>query len=240
VVVGNRRIGATHVRQGTDCDGGARVPYFVMSWGAQRIAVGALALAALLCACPQILDDNFTNLEPQARGAGGQTAADPPTGGAGEPPADMSDTSSGGLDSGSQDSDTASFAGNAGDAGELPLNAGPGRPCAGVAALAACWYLGKYGESCTQTCGGHGGFDPQTTRLMGVATQGGSIDNCKGVMTALRGTPTIVSNGTRPTGQGIGCHLFGSANPQAWWLRSPDFSPDAAVGNSSLACSCLE
>src|SRR5262245_2479322 len=56
-------------------------------------------------------------------------------------------------------------------------------PCAsGVSVGGACWFLGSYGASCDETCGGHGNYDDATESYAGSS---GTDLQCQMVLNAL-------------------------------------------------------
>jgi hypothetical protein len=105
----------------------------------------------------------------------------------------------------------------------------------------ACWYLGDVGQACADVCATHAGFSPASAGLIGTPAQGGSIEGCTAVLQALGALPGLVSEGFREDGLGLGCHLFVEAagTEVAWWLTSPDLSPQAFSAQSRQVCACV-
>ena len=110
--------------------------------------------------------------------------------------------------------------------------------CAGTLLGGVCWYLAALGDSCTATCRQHGAYDPLATLHVGTTMQGGSLEKCSALFTAL-GMVAEVSEGTRDKAQGLGCHLFGTP-PVPWWLSDPPFDPDASRSKAREICGCTE
>ena len=103
----------------------------------------------------------------------------------------------------------------------------------GVLRFGICWYLGAFGESCNTTCASHGGYASATPEYVGTTSQGGSIEECGELFSALGFTPAVTS-GTNYLG--YGCHLW---QPSVqWWLTGPDFDPDAAATGARIICGC--
>lgn len=121
------------------------------------------------------------------------------------------------------------------DAGDAESEAGLG--CAGTTFGGVCWYLGAEGESCSQACMSHGGFDEAALAQIGAVAQGGSLEQCDAILTALTGEQNTTTQGTNIVG--VGCHLFGESQDR-WWLESPDFSPDSVLDSARLACGCRQ
>ena len=152
----------------------------------------------------------------------------------------------GALDAGGmQDAAVDAAAGDAGgaeDAGATQdasmdaamADAGPG--CGGTVVFGHCWYLAPTAASCNQFCADHGGYDPDTRHYTGTPEQGGSAEDCEGILGAL-GHSGAVMMGTRGDGRGFGCHVWSGT---AWWLSSPAFDPSQSDGSATIACACYE
>lgn len=111
--------------------------------------------------------------------------------------------------------------------------------CGGERVFGLCWYLAKASTSCNQECSSKGGFDTRALQYVGTPNQGGSLDECTEILTAL-GHPATVIAAMRSDGQGLGCHVWGSTNDN-YWLVSPPFSPSIAAPSGTavrIACSC--
>jgi hypothetical protein len=100
-----------------------------------------------------------------------------------------------------------------------------------------CWYLGSPGQSCMDVCGSHGGYADTTPQYVGVESQGGSLEECEQIFTALGYTGTV-NAGYRDDGRGLGCHRWNDG--VLWWLDSPAFDPTHSMDPASVACGCLE
>lgn len=107
--------------------------------------------------------------------------------------------------------------------------------CGGVADAQICWYLAKSGESCATFCAFHGGASPQAASHVGIASQGGSAQEC-GRLLSLLGTSGTVFSISRSDGEGAGC---GVALGIHWYVMSPAYSENARVSNAQLVCGCL-
>jgi hypothetical protein len=126
------------------------------------------------------------------------------------------------------------------DAGNEPVP--PLEPeCGGALLDGICWYLGGAGEACNDVCATRGGFEPAATAWVGTPAQGGSIESCTAVLSALGELPGLVTEGFREDELGLGCHIFldAAAAASAWWLTAPEFSPAAFATSARLACGCL-
>jgi len=92
------------------------------------------------------------------------------------------------------------------------------------------WYLGPLDQSCNQVCAIQGGFHSAATAVVGTPAQGGNIEDCTALLTALLGNDDdVVVEGTQGAGNGIGCHLFEAQAGRRWWLTTPDSSPDVVL-----------
>ena len=116
------------------------------------------------------------------------------------------------------------------------------RPCDGALLDDICWYLGDLDQSCDNVCAPHGGFDPAATEWVGTPDQGGSIESCAALLTALDEPTASLMDGFRQDDLGFGCHLFVDAddNAGAWWLTAPAFSPDVSDPSARLVCGCAD
>jgi hypothetical protein len=111
--------------------------------------------------------------------------------------------------------------------------------CGGERVFGLCWYLAQANTSCNQECSNKGGFDTRAVPYVGTADQGGSIEECAEILTAL-GKPKAVVAAKRSDGNGLGCHVW-SNGTDTYWLVDPPFSPSAAVPSGTavrIACAC--
>ena len=100
-----------------------------------------------------------------------------------------------------------------------------------------CWFLGAAGQSCNEVCAGEGGYSDETVDHVGTTGQGGSIEDCTTIFTAL-GYDGTVQAGYRDDDLGLGCHRW--SDGVLWWLEDhPDFEPVDAHGGAQVACGCL-
>lgn len=124
------------------------------------------------------------------------------------------------------------------DAGAV-APAEPPPACAGTPLDGACWYVGDPAQTCSDVCTPHGGVSVAAVSVIGSLTQGGSIEGCARVLSAL-GVAGEVASGFREDGLGFGCHLFidvqGVESP--WWLSAPDLSPAASAPEVRRVCGC--
>ncbi|MBN1653953.1 MAG: hypothetical protein JXA30_09270 [Deltaproteobacteria bacterium] len=104
--------------------------------------------------------------------------------------------------------------------------------CGGTVVFGRCWYLTEVTISCNQHCADHGGYDSETPQYVGTPSEGGSLDECSQILTAL-GYSQTVAEGTNI--HGYGCHVWSS---DAWWLRSPEFDPAFSGAPARIACAC--
>ncbi len=125
-------------------------------------------------------------------------------------------------------------------ASEPPLPE-PVPACGGALLQGSCWYLGDVGEACVDVCATRGGFAQASAALIGTPAQGGSVEGCTAVLQALGALPGVVTEGFREDGLGLGCHLYLELTGAevAWWLTSPDLSPQAFSTQSRQACGCV-
>lgn len=110
--------------------------------------------------------------------------------------------------------------------------------CSGSSALELCWYLGRSGESCSEVCEAHGGFDDRSLSRVGTSWQGGSSDDCAVVLGAL-GLQGTVYAAARYDLRGLGCHRWDDR--VAYWIASPAlarFGPEARAPLAEIACAC--
>ena len=115
------------------------------------------------------------------------------------------------------------------------MDAGAPPPaCAGAELFGICWYIGKEGQSCEQTCADHGGPDGAASEHVGTAYQGGSREDCVLILNAL-GQPYRVR--TTEHDQGVGCHVPAGDEYQHW-LSYPPFNPRAKLPTARIACGC--
>jgi hypothetical protein len=125
--------------------------------------------------------------------------------------------------------------------GAEPVLPEPDPACGGTLLQGSCWYLSDVGQACEDVCALHGGFSLASAALIGTPAQGGSIEGCTAVLQVLATAPGSVNEGFREDGLGLGCHLFveADATEVAWWLTSPDLSPQAFSAQSRHACGCV-
>jgi hypothetical protein len=114
------------------------------------------------------------------------------------------------------------------DATEAEIQSAP--TCSGVEIAGACWYKGDPGESCTDVCQDHGGYNDATLNFAG---SNGTLDQCKEVLAGLSmqylTTSTLVGTGT-------GCSMLALVA-----LLSPGpTTADAKAQLYSRACACNE
>jgi hypothetical protein len=123
----------------------------------------------------------------------------------------------------------------------VPVLPEPEPACGGTVVQGSCWYLGDVGQACADVCATHAGFSLASAALVGTPAQGGSIEGCTAVLQALAALPGLVNEGFREDGLGLGCHLFVEATGTevAWWLTSPDLSPQAFSAQSRQVCACV-
>jgi hypothetical protein len=110
--------------------------------------------------------------------------------------------------------------------------------CGGARYGGICWYLAADGQSCEDACAERGGFNAASVSHIGSVEEGGSLERCASVLTALRGNPDVVVKPTVET-EGIGCHLYGAAEDR-WWLTEPNFDPQATWEKVQIVCGCNE
>jgi hypothetical protein len=215
----------------------------------RAIALLSAGCPALLLACsdPERLGrSNGPNRPGDGAGGGGRPSL---PGFGGSPPAGsgaVDGQSTGGdaavPDAGGGGSDAAVVLSDAGiaDSG-APADAATdsGRSCAGLLQDDVCWYLSGDGQSCNQACQARGGFDAASLLSIGVPAQGGSVERCSAVLTALLDDAAgAIEMGTR-VDVGVGCHLFGE-ELERWWLTAPPFDPGASAPGIQVACGCNE
>jgi hypothetical protein len=123
---------------------------------------------------------------------------------------------------------------------EPPAPADPEPVCDGTLLDGVCWYLGAAGESCNGVCATHGAFSPVSAAVLGTPAQGGSVDGCAAVLGALIGFSDTVREGYRDDGRGLGCHVYedDEAPTIAWWLASPELSPEVSLEAVRVVCGC--
>lgn len=107
--------------------------------------------------------------------------------------------------------------------------------CEGTKVFDLCWYLTSRGDSCYNHCDSHGGYNSKTASYVGIAAQGGQLDNCSEILKAI-GRPMPVNAGFRTDLYGFGCHIWDGSG--AWWLSSPIFSPTVWSINVEIVCAC--
>jgi len=143
----------------------------------------------------------------------------------------------GGPAGGAGGSDAGAGSNDAGVPLDAGADAGPG--CGGTLLGGICWYLGPLDQSCNQVCATHGGFNSAATAVVGTPAQGGNIEDCTALLTALLGNDDdVVVGGTQVAGNGVGCHLFEAQAGRRWWLTAPDFSPDVGLVGAQIVCGC--
>ena len=109
--------------------------------------------------------------------------------------------------------------------------------CGGVESSAVCWYLGELGASCQATCAPHGGTSPKAPSHVGIASQGGSLDECIKLLGLFSLTGRVYA-GSRSDGQGVGCHVIPGAPDPYFWLSSPAYSDTASLPDARIVCGC--
>ncbi len=112
--------------------------------------------------------------------------------------------------------------------------------CGGERVFGVCWYLAKASTSCNQECSNKGGFDTRSLQYVGTPNQGGSVEECTDILTAL-GKPAEVVAAMRSDSYGLGCHVWTNQNDN-YWLVNPPFSPNTAAPSSTpvrIACGCM-
>jgi hypothetical protein len=75
-------------------------------------------------------------------------------------------------------------------------------PCAGVRVNDYCWYLGDLGQSCSQGCSTHGGYNEATCTYAG---SDGTNKNCLQILSALGAPQNAVAQVSDNCEVGIGC-----------------------------------
>lgn len=112
--------------------------------------------------------------------------------------------------------------------------------CAGEIVFGVCWYLAQANTSCNDSCAAHGGYDSRTASYVGTSQQGGSIEECTAIMTALGRTDTV-GPARRSDDYGFGCHVWVDGNDN-YWLVDPPFRPSVAAPSGTavrLVCGCM-
>jgi len=126
------------------------------------------------------------------------------------------------------------------DAGaDAALDAAVPPTCGGQLAFGLCWYLAAAATSCNSACSNKGGFDTRAAMYVGTPDQGGSVEECTSILTAL-GKPGSVVAAKRTDGYGLGCHVWSDGT--RYWLVDPPFGPtmSAPAGNAvRIACACM-
>jgi hypothetical protein len=107
--------------------------------------------------------------------------------------------------------------------------------CAGVADSQICWYLGKSGDSCAMTCASHGGTAARAASHIGVASQGGSPEEC-GRLFGLLGVSGPVVSGTRSDAVGVGCFTLLGLHV---YLTAPPYADSARYSGAQIVCGCV-
>jgi len=180
-----------------------------------RFASIRLALAAgclLLAGCGSDSPDWY--------GDGGAANADADADGDSDGDAD-SDTDTDTDADGDTDSDT-----------DSDVDCGDGALLFGI-----CWFLGATGQDCNTVCGSQGGYSDQTPSHVGTVGQGGSLEDCGQIFSAL-GYDGAVNAGYRDDDLGLGCHRWNDG--VLWWLENyPEFEPVDSHDGAQIACGCL-
>jgi hypothetical protein len=123
------------------------------------------------------------------------------------------------------------------DAG-MDAGADASTPCGGDRVFSLCWYLADANTSCNQECSNKGGYDARAAEYVGTPAQGGSVEECAEILTAL-GEPKKVVAAMRNDSYGFGCHVWSETD--TYWLVNPAFSPSIAAPNGTpvrIACAC--
>jgi hypothetical protein len=140
------------------------------------------------------------------------------------------------MDASMQPALDASLRADASRDGSARNGAVPRSVCEGASALGSCWYLGARGLSCEQACSERGGFDPASIALVGTRAQGGTLENCATVMSAL-GVRGMVMAAVRLDDVGIGCHRWATLD---YWLAADTvlYTGSSSAPLAELACAC--
>lgn len=109
--------------------------------------------------------------------------------------------------------------------------------CGGVSVGGFCWYLGAYGQSCSEVCSSRGGYHQATESFAG---SGGSHRNCVDVVAALtnQNSPTV-ANGTG--GPAAGCTYADDPTPAQvgfFWFNTSATSASFSHALAKRVCSC--
>jgi hypothetical protein len=97
----------------------------------------------------------------------------------------------------------------------------------------ACWFLGAFGESCADLCGGRGlAYDEATRSFTG--SDAPSFDDCEDLVRELTGS-AIGGAADGDCASGLGCHLDTGAN--AVRCVTPETSAEAA-DDVRRVCAC--
>jgi hypothetical protein len=112
-------------------------------------------------------------------------------------------------------------------------------PCGGERVFGLCWYLATTATNCNQACSSKGGFDTRAVDYVGTPAQGGSVEECTQILTAL-GQPGSVTTAMRTDSYGLGCHLWTDGTTR-FWLIDPPFTPSKTIPSGTpvrIACAC--
>jgi hypothetical protein len=92
------------------------------------------------------------------------------------------------------------------------------------------------GDSCKETCSGRGGLAPDAASVVGTAAQGGSLEKCATLLSAL-GENSKPTEATRSDDNGVGCHYYGL---KTYWLSAPHFTEAAHLSSARIVCGRLQ
>lgn len=106
----------------------------------------------------------------------------------------------------------------------------------GVEVSGSCWFLGDWGQSCTQVCSAQGGSYDDATRTY--AGSDGSDANCTSVLSALNVQPAQFSYDNDCSYGAVGCGLRDNGGGYFWRRCGNSTTADANDGSTQRACAC--
>ena len=109
--------------------------------------------------------------------------------------------------------------------------ASPGKAFGG-----ACWFFGKYGESCDQTCAAQSrAYDEATEKIAGSS---GTLENCSAIASLFGSTPIDKESGSCSGTGCIDCGLTCSADFKGSWRCTQPTKSDAKNNIYARYCAC--
>lgn len=105
--------------------------------------------------------------------------------------------------------------------------------CAGEIVGGYCWYLGAAGDSCTEVCASHGGYNSATLTYAG---SDGTDARCNSVLEALGSSGTLTPSSACTNTCNVGCMIH--INATRYRITTNPTIEGSSYANYKRACAC--